>query len=75
MKYEAIRNYFADQGYDVLSGKGGFWLRKDNKTKFITLAKARNITGISPKFKRTQRAKVSCFGDYATIAAINGIKL
>ena len=53
---------------DVLQGKGGFWVKDHG---FWTLAKARQLTGIAAT-PRPKRAPVTAYGDYATIAAMNG---
>jgi len=53
-------------GAPVLQGKGGFWIRGHG---FITLAKARKITGI--KAPSRERQRMPAWGDYATIAALN----
>ena len=56
--------------YDVIFGKGGFWIKG---LGFYTIAKARKLTGIKAP-PRKQRMVMSAWGDYATIAQINGIK-
>lgn len=55
-------------GCQVLSGKGGFWIRGEG---FITLAAARKRTGIAAP-KRNFRGRQAAWGDFATIAAMNG---
>lgn len=55
------------QGYKVISGKGGFWL-KDNG--FITLAKARTMTGIKAPKRRSPQRQLA-WGDWATVAILN----
>ncbi len=55
---------------DVLSGKGGFWIKGRG---FITLNKARQITGIKGQV-RQPRMEYFPGGDYATIAMINRSK-
>ncbi len=56
--------------YDCVQGKGGFWIRTKG---FYTLAQARKITGIKAT-PRPARQVLMPYGDYATIAQINGIK-
>ena len=56
-------------GYDVIKGKGGFWIRGEG---FVSLAQARKRTGvIAPK--RQKRIRQAPYGDLAWIAAINRI--
>lgn len=57
-------------GAEVLRGKGGFWIKGKG---FITLAQARKQTGIDAPKRRT-RGRQLPWGDYATIAAINGVR-
>lgn len=57
-----------DQGLEVLAGKGGFFIKGEG---FISLAQARKRTGVATK-KREVRQRVTAYGDYAIIAAING---
>lgn len=57
--------------WDVLQGKGGFWIKGKG---FYTIAQARKITGIKAT-PRPARERISAYGDYATIALINGIKI
>ena len=56
--------------YDVLQGKGGFWIKGKG---FFTIAKARKLTGI--KAPTRNRTRLMPYGDYATIAMVNGINL
>ena len=51
-------------------GKGGFWI---NGSGFFTLKQVRTHYGIVPE-PRKRRERVTAYGDYATIAAINGVK-
>jgi len=53
---------------EVLSGKGGFFIRGKGH---ISIAKARKITGIKGK-PRQQRAKSGGYGDYAIVRKIAG---
>ena len=64
--YEALKTL----GKNVLCGKGGFFIKDEG---FITLVQARKLTGISAE-KRVVKQKILPWGDYATIAMINGIK-
>ena len=65
---EALKSHFNSE---VLTGKGGFFIKGHG---FITIAQARRITGIKAK-PRTKHARIMPYGDYATIAQINGIKI
>ncbi len=56
--------------WDVIHGKGGFWIKGHG---FFTLQQARKLTGIKAPSK--ERTVLTPYGDYATIAQINGIKL
>jgi hypothetical protein len=62
-----ILNALTAQGLEVLSGKGGFFVRGEG---WISLAAARKRTGIATP-KTTRRARVTPYGDYAWVAAIN----
>ena len=53
---------------DVVSGKGGFYIRGKGH---ITIAKARQVTGIKAE-PRQKRGKTGGYGDYATIRKIAG---
>ena len=55
----------------VVQGKGGFFVKGHG---FITLRKARELTG-HPAPAKVKRERVMPWGDYATIAALNGVKL
>jgi hypothetical protein len=57
------------KGHQVLKGKGGFLIKGKG---FVSLAEARRMTGIEAP-KRELRPRVSAWGDYATIAMINGV--
>lgn len=65
-----VQNKLREMGKQVLSGKGGFWIKDQG---FVSLAKARKMTGISAP-KREAREKVGPFGDWATIYYVNGGK-
>ena len=56
----------------ICSGKGGFWVRGHG---FFTYAKARKLTGMPVENPRSRRPRISAYGDYATIAMINHIKI
>ncbi len=56
---------------ECLYGKGGFWVKDD---KFYTVAQARRITGVKATLK-PRRERIRAYGDYATIAMLNGIKI
>ena len=53
---------------DVMSGKGGFFVRGKGH---VTIAQARRVTGIKAKPK-PRRAKTGGYGDYATLRKIAG---
>ncbi len=55
----------------IVSGKGGFWVRGYG---FFTYAKARKLTGMPIENPRPRKQHMMPYGDYATIAMINGIK-
>ena len=69
MRHQVITDKLSElYNSETLQGKGGFWIKGHG---FISLTKARKITGIKAK-PRPQHARISAYGDYATIAAING---
>jgi len=53
---------------DVISGKGGFFVKDKG---FITLVQARKITGIKA-VPRQKKGKTGGYGDYATLRKIVG---
>lgn len=59
-----------DLGYEVLAGKGGFWLRGGGH---VTTAQARRMTGLKAT-PRVRRERVPLYGDWAWVAKLNGIK-
>ncbi|MDO8615876.1 MAG: hypothetical protein Q7T33_09100 [Dehalococcoidia bacterium] len=66
----AIIAALAAQGIDVLSGKGGFFIRGEG---WITFAQARRRSGIVvPLALKRVGQRVTAYGDYAFVAAING---
>ena len=68
---EQIIEVFKGQGINALYGKGGFWLKGQG---FISLAKARQLTGIKGTARKPKMV-ISAFGDWAWVAKINRIKL
>ena len=56
--------------WDIIHGKGGFWIKGHGH---FTLQQARKLTGIKAT-PRQPRQVLAPYGDYATIAQINGIK-
>ncbi len=56
---------------DVCYGKGGFFVKGHG---FITRITARKLTGIHAT-PRIIHERISAYGDYATIAQINGIRI
>jgi hypothetical protein len=63
-----VLNALQAQGFEVLAGKGGFWIRGEGH---ITLAQARKRTGIAAP-KRQPRATQQPFGDYGWMLGIAG---
>jgi hypothetical protein len=63
-----VLNALVTRGFEVIYGKGGFWIKGQG---FITLAQARKLTGIQAP-KREFRPRVQAWGDWATVAMING---
>jgi hypothetical protein len=61
---ETLQAALEAQGYEVLQGKGGFWLRGHGH---VTTAKARKMTGIAAE-PRVHRERVA-YGDYAQLIA------
>ena len=61
---EILQAALEAQGYEVLQGKGGFWLRGHGH---VTTAKARRMTGITAE-PRIRRERVA-YGDYAQLIA------
>ena len=59
-----------EKGLEVISGKGGFWIKGKG---FISLRQAQKMTNILP-IKRLLRERIGAYGDWAIIAKINGIK-
>jgi hypothetical protein len=55
-------------GLEVLSGKGGFWIKGEG---FLTLAQARKRTGIAAP-EREARPQQQPWGEFATITLLNG---
>ncbi len=67
MRHQVISDKLQElYGAPVLQGKGGFWIRGHG---FITLAKARKLTGV--KAPSRERQRMPAWGDYATIAMLN----
>ncbi len=59
------------QGHEVLRGKGGgFWIKGEGH---VSTAQARRRTGIAAP-RRERRAEKAPWGDFAVIAALNGIQ-
>ena len=61
---ETLQAALEAQGFEVLQGKGGFWLRGHGH---VTTAKARRMTGIAAE-PRVRRERVA-YGDYASLIA------
>lgn len=60
----------AADGKEAMSGKGGFWI---NGSGFFTLSEIAKQYGIVSE-PRIKRERLGAYGDYATIAMLNGIK-
>lgn len=61
---EILQAALEAQGFEVLAGKGGFWLRGHGH---VTTAKARRMTGIAAE-PRVRRERIA-YGDYAVLIA------
>jgi hypothetical protein len=59
---EILQAALEAQGFEVLQGKGGFWLRGHGH---VTTAKARKMTGI-PAEPRVRHERIA-YGDYAAL--------
>ena len=74
VRHQVLAHTLAEQlgkhHYDIIYGKGGFWIRGKG---FYTIAQARKLTGIKAT-PRNNRTVMLAWGDYATIAQINRIK-
>jgi len=71
MKHADIVSALRAMGFEVLTGKGGFYARRDGSTSFLTLAQARKLTGIVAE-SSPRRERITAYGDYAIIAALSG---
>jgi hypothetical protein len=67
----AIAAAYEAQGAEVLTGKGGFFVRGRG---FRTLAQARTDTGINMSQPRIRRDRI-VYGDYAWMLAISNAKI
>ena len=65
---QQIIEALAAKGFEAVYGKGGFWLRGEG---FKTFAQARKIAGVEAEHIERQ-ARITPYGDYATIAALSG---
>ena len=61
-----LKSYY---GADVVTGKGGFFVKG---VGHVSLAKARKITGVKATNTRSPRAKSGGYGDYAWMRKIVG---
>lgn len=57
-------------GREAISGKGGFWIQGFG---FLTLREVARLYRITAA-TRVHHPKISAYGDYATIAMLNGIR-
>ena len=72
MRHQVIEGKLAEiYAAEVLQGKGGFWIHGHG---FITLAKARKLTGIKAA-PRPRYERIPAWGDLATIAMLNHVRL
>lgn len=60
----------AADGKEAMYGKGGFWI---HGAGFFTLKQIAQQYAITPE-PRIKRERLGAYGDYATIAMLNGIK-
>jgi hypothetical protein len=60
----------AADGKEAMYGKGGFWI---NGSGFFTLKEIAKQYGVIPE-SRVIHLRLGAYGDYATIAMLNGIK-
>lgn len=67
----AIIATYAARGINACTGKGGFHVEGRG---FVTLAQARKETGINMAAKREPRMVQGAWGDFATIAMLNGAR-
>jgi hypothetical protein len=57
-------------GYEVLGASGGFFIRDMG---FVSYSKAKALAGLKGNLtERTQGQRMTAYGDWAIIAAING---
>ena len=72
MKHQVLADTLAEKlgkhQWDVIHGKGGFWIKGD---RFYTLREARKITGLPAPTRHCDRMVMQAWGDYATIAQLN----
>ena len=68
-RHKIINTLKRHYGVDVVSGKGGFFIRGHGH---ISLVKARSITGIKPQSKRTKRLKSRGYGDMGWLSRTFG---
>jgi hypothetical protein len=70
-----VRDALIAKGYEVMTASGGFMVRGQG---FWTFAKARKVVGITAESQGLDRQPATAapaWGDYAAIAAFNGIRL
>lgn len=67
---ERCSQALAADGKEACYGRGGFWI---NGLGFSTLKQVSQRYGIISQ-KRVMRPRISAYGDYATIAMLNGVK-
>ena len=67
---ERCAKALTDAGLEAMYGKGGFWIKGSG---FFTLKEVCKQYGIVPE-PRQIRERISAYGDWATIAYLNGVK-
>lgn len=65
----ALKKHFGTE--DIMAGKGGFWVKGH---PFVTIKQARQLTGVKGIKRAPRGERILAWGDYATIAMINGVK-
>jgi len=65
---QQIIKLLEERGHEVYYGKGGYFVKDIG---FITTKQAQKLTGVEPQ-KREHKERITAWGDYATIAMLNG---
>jgi hypothetical protein len=64
----------AAKGYEAVHahGKGGgFWIRKDGRTEYVSAKRAREVAGLPPLPKKMRQPRFRTAGDLGFVAALN----